>query len=82
MLIYLNDEFTEGATRFVVLKKDIKPPKYGGVLFYTLDKNLKKCHPKALHAGLPVKSGNKYVANIWIRQMRFPHENMSKDLVV
>jgi prolyl 4-hydroxylase len=76
MLIYLNNEFTGGATRFVRLKKDIKPPKNAGLLFFSLDKNLKKCHPKALHAGLPITSGTKYIANIWIRQMKFPHENL------
>ena len=75
MLIYLNDDFTEGATRFPILKKRIKPPKYSGILFYTLDKNLKKCHPKALHAGLPIKSGNKYIANVWIRQKPYPFIN-------
>jgi prolyl 4-hydroxylase len=75
MLIYLNDEFTEGATRFITLDQDIKPPKYSGILFYTLDKNLKKCHPKALHAGLPIKTGNKYIANVWIRQKTYPIEN-------
>jgi len=75
MLIYLNDEFTEGATRFPILRKRIKPPKYSGILFYTLDKNLKKCHPKALHAGLPIKSGNKYIANVWIRKNPYPFVN-------
>ena len=77
MLIYLNDDFTEGATRFPILKKKIKPPKYSGILFYTLDKNLKKCHPKALHAGMPIKSGNKYIANVWIRQKPYPFINNS-----
>jgi len=74
MLIYLNDDFTEGGTRFVVLNKDIKPPKYHGILFHTLDKNKNRCHPKALHAGLPIKSGNKYIANVWIRQYEYPYE--------
>jgi prolyl 4-hydroxylase len=71
MLIYLNDDFTGGATRFVTLEKDIKPPKYGSVLFYPLDKKNEKCHPKALHAGLPIESGEKYIANVWIRQGPF-----------
>jgi prolyl 4-hydroxylase len=74
MLIYLNDDFDEGGTRFIVLNKDIKPPKGYGILFHTLDKNNKKCHPKSLHAGLPIKSGNKYIANIWIRENKYPNE--------
>lgn len=71
MLIYLNDDFTGGSTRFVTLEKDIKPPKYGSILFYPLDKNNRQCHPKALHAGLPIESGEKYIANVWIRQGPF-----------
>jgi prolyl 4-hydroxylase len=72
MLIYLNDDFTEGETRFILLNKKIKPPKYSGILFYTLDKKMEKCHPKSYHAGLPIKSGNKYIANVWIRQYKNP----------
>jgi len=71
MLIYLNDNFTEGATKFVTLDKIIKPPKYGGILFYTFDKEIKKCHPKSLHAGLPIKTGTKYIANVWIREKKY-----------
>ena len=81
MVIYLNDEFTEGATKFITLNQTIKPPKYSGILFYTLDKNLKKCHPKSLHAGLPIKSGNKYIANVWIRQNKFP-DNINNNGVI
>ena len=33
VLIYLNDEFTEGATNFPVLNKKFKPPKYSAVVF-------------------------------------------------
>jgi prolyl 4-hydroxylase len=74
MLIYLNDDFDEGGTRFVVLNKDIKPPKYHGILFHTLDKNKQKCHPKSLHAGLPIKSGHKIIANVWIRENEYPYD--------
>lgn len=72
MLIYLNDDFTEGGTKFVFLNKVVKPPKYSGILFYTFDKKMIKCHPKSYHAGLPIKSGNKYIANVWIRQYKYP----------
>jgi prolyl 4-hydroxylase len=71
ILIYLNDEFTEGATNFPVLNKKFKPPKYSAVIFNPLATNSNKCHPKALHAGLPVKSGTKYVANLWFREKVF-----------
>jgi len=71
MLIYLNDDFTGGSTRFVTLQKDIRPPKHGSILFYPLDKTNTKCHPKALHAGLPLNSGVKYIANVWIRKEEY-----------
>jgi prolyl 4-hydroxylase len=71
VLIYLNDEFIEGATNFPVLNKKFKPPKYSAVIFNPLAKNSNKCHPKAIHAGLPVKTGIKYVANLWFREQKF-----------
>ena len=78
MLIYLNDDFEEGSTRFVTLGKDIKPPKYSGILFYTLNKNMNNVHPNSLHAGLPIKSGFKYIANVWLRKSEFPY-NFKRD---
>jgi prolyl 4-hydroxylase len=71
VLIYLNDDFTEGETNFPALKKKYKPPKYSAIIFNPLAKNSNKCHPKALHAGLPVKSGTKYIANLWFREQKF-----------
>ena len=71
VLIYLNDEFTEGSTYFPVLNKKFKPPKYSALVFNPLAGNSSKCHPKALHAGLPVKSGIKYIANLWFRESKF-----------
>jgi prolyl 4-hydroxylase len=71
MLIYLNDDFEGGETAFLNLRKKIKPPKYGGILFYSLDKKRELCHPLSLHEGKTVLSGNKYVANIWLRQNKF-----------
>jgi len=72
-LIYLNDNFTEGETYFVNLNQKVKPQKNSAVIFHPLDKEKKKCHPKALHAGLPIKSGTKYIANIWIREDEFKY---------
>ena len=71
VLIYINDDFTEGATYFPVLNKKYKPPKYSAIIFNPLAKNSNKCHPLALHAGLPVKSGIKYIANLWFREGKF-----------
>lgn len=71
VLIYLNDDFEEGSTYFPLLDKKYKPPKYSAIIFNPLAKNSNKCHPHALHAGLPVKSGVKYIANLWFREGKF-----------
>jgi prolyl 4-hydroxylase len=71
MLIYLSDEFEGGATRFPNLDMELKPDMNSGILFYPLQKNGDKCHPHALHAGLPVETGEKYIANVWLRESAF-----------
>jgi prolyl 4-hydroxylase len=71
MLIYLTDDFEGGGTSFPKLRLKLKPKKYSGILFHPLEESREKCHPHALHAGLPVKSGKKYVANVWLRQREF-----------
>lgn len=71
MVIYLNDGFSGGATRFTNLKKDIKPEKCSGILFHPMNKKKDKCHHNALHAGLPILEGKKYIANVWIREREF-----------
>jgi prolyl 4-hydroxylase len=71
MVIYLTDGFTDGGTFFPKLNKIYKPNKCGGLLFHPLSTNTSKCHPKALHAGMPVTSGIKYIANVWLREKKF-----------
>ena len=68
MVIYLNDDFEGGATRFPKLDKNFKPKKYSGILFYPMNKDGDKCHEKSLHSGMPVTKGQKYIANVWIRE--------------
>ena len=71
MVVYLNDGFEGGSTRFPNLNKEFKPPKYSGILFYPMNKNGDKCHDLSLHAGMPITSGEKYIANVWIRDKIF-----------
>lgn len=71
MLIYLNDDFEGGETEFPNLKLKIKPQKNMGIFFRSLATNTDKCHPLALHGGLPVKSGTKYICNVWIHQNKY-----------
>lgn len=71
MIIYLTDQYEGGATNFPRLNIDYKLPKNTGILFYSLEKNGNKCHPLSLHAGTPVISGQKYIANIWLREQSY-----------
>lgn len=71
MIIYLNDDFTGGATYFPNLNKTFIPKKYNALLFYSLEKNGNKCHPLSLHAGMPVETGQKYIANVWLREKEY-----------
>jgi prolyl 4-hydroxylase len=71
-LVYLNSDFTDGETHFPEhgdLK--LKANAGSGILFRPLGKEDEKCHPKALHAGLPISSGTKYVCNAWVRENNF-----------
>lgn len=71
LLLYLNDEFTEGQTHFPDLDLKMTAPPGSGIFFRPLGTNDNRCHPNALHAGLPIKSGTKYVCNIWVREGTF-----------
>lgn len=68
LLVYLNDEFTEGETDFPTYGKKYKPQVGSALFFRPLGKFNGKPHPNALHAGLPVKEGTKYVCNAWIHR--------------
>lgn len=71
VLIYLNNEFSEGETHFRNLDLKLKVPPGDAIVFYPLARGTNLCHPKALHAGLPVKSGEKWIANLWFRENKF-----------
>ena len=71
VLIYLNNEFTGGETFFPNLRKKYKPKTGSAIIFSPLAINSFKCHPYALHAGLPVLTGEKWIANLWFRENKF-----------
>jgi len=70
LLVYLNDEFTDGETHFPNINLKMKAPPGSAIFFKPLGSE-DKCHPKALHAGLPISSGTKYVCNAWVRESEF-----------
>lgn len=72
LLIYLNDDFTEGETHFPNFgDKKLKASPGSGIFFRPLGQDDARCHPLAVHSGLPVGSGVKYVCNVWVREGNF-----------
>ena len=66
VLIYLNDNFEGGETVFPNINKSVKPVKGKAVLFYNSTIDGKVIH-ESFHGGNPVKNGNKYICNKWIK---------------
>jgi len=71
LLVYLNSDFEDGETHFPNLDLKLKAEPGSAILFRPLGTDEAKCHPKALHAGLPISSGVKYVCNAWVRENKF-----------
>lgn len=74
VIFYLNDGFEGGETKFTKINKKIKPKKGRALLFFNCNphlntKNNGLCDTiyNSEHAGVPVKSGEKWIANVWIR---------------
>jgi prolyl 4-hydroxylase len=73
LLLYLNDDGLEGGeTAFPLWRNaetskqlEVKPEKGKAVLFYNLlpDGNYDEL---SMHAALPVRKGEKYLANLWV----------------
>lgn len=68
IIIYLNDDFTEGETCFPELRLKIRPVKGRAVIFDNLAADQENINPLSLHAGLPVREGIKYICTIWTRK--------------
>jgi len=71
LILYLNDDFTDGHTEFPNLKRKYRSPPGSGLFFRPLDKDYKRCHRLALHGGMPPSSGTKYLCNAWVRESGF-----------
>jgi prolyl 4-hydroxylase len=66
-ILALNDEYEGGETVFPNLGKTYKLKAGDALFFDTLD-NYELETSKALHGGQPVKSGEKWICNLWIRK--------------
>lgn len=68
VLIYLNDGFGGGHTEFPLLNAKVVPQKGKALFFWVADPESMYLFEKTLHAGVPVTTGEKWIANQWIRK--------------
>ena len=68
-LIYLNDGYEGGQTAFPIIGMTFQPKK-GKAVFWDSSIN-GELYYESLHAGLPVISGTKYIAVVWMRENKF-----------
>ena len=66
-IIALNDEYEGGETAFPYLNEKCKLKAGDALFFHTLD-NYGLDTTDALHGGQPVKSGEKWVCNLWVHK--------------
>jgi prolyl 4-hydroxylase len=70
LLVYLNEGYSGGETQFLNSGLKVRGKTGDAVLFRNADERGRP-DPNTLHAGLPVVSGEKFLASRWIRQKRF-----------
>lgn len=68
--VYLNDVEEGGETEFPVADVRVQPKAGRAVVFDNLHPN-GQADPDSLHAGLPVKRGEKWLATLWLRQRAY-----------
>jgi len=69
-IIALNDEYEGGETVFPNINKSYRLEK-GDALFFNTLNNYECMTKKALHGGASVKSGEKWICNLWIRKYTY-----------
>lgn len=66
-IIALNEEYEGGQTDFTNIDKEYRL-RTGDVLFFETLDNYELMTSKALHGGKPVKSGEKWICNVWVHK--------------
>lgn len=75
VLVYLNEDYEGGATRFDMLGVEFRGLTGDALIFRNIDSNGEP-DPKTRHAGLPISEGVKWLATRWIRQAPYhPWQN-------
>lgn len=70
-LVYLNDVEAGGETLFPTAEISVPPVAGCGLLFFNCTADGRP-DPSSLHAGAPVKSGEKWLLSSWIRSAAYP----------
>lgn len=70
LLVYINDEYSGGCTRFTKLGFSVKPELGKGILFYNIDEN-EDIIDESEHTGTKVIHGNKWIATKWVHVKPF-----------
>ncbi len=71
ILMYLNDDFVGGETRFPHFEDlKIRPEKGKAVFFWVSDPATGYVFEKSLHGGDPVQQGEKWIATQWVRRSK------------
>lgn len=78
-LFYLNDDFTGGETNFPTKKIKVTP-RTGRMLAWKNINDDGSLDFESLHAGLPVETGIKYIAIIWVRENQFGGETTKVEI--
>jgi hypothetical protein len=71
VLMYLNDDYQGGSTRFPILRIEIKGRRGDMLHFHNLQAD-GQGHKDTLHAGVPVAAGEKWLLSQWIRSETYP----------
>lgn len=71
VLIYLNDDYEGGETEFPTLKWKFKGKTGDALVFWNVGPD-NEPDRKTLHAGLPVKKGEKWLYSKWVRANPYP----------
>lgn len=69
-ILYLNDGYQGGATWFPRIRRRVRPEKGKAVVFRNMKEGGRLVERLSLHAGEPVRGGEKWISNQWIRQHR------------